>query len=152
MGREVEAATGWFGSGLYVGGRNRCQGGARKGQSRFIGGDQRVKQRKKVILSIEPGYEESSDGWSAVLRDLKSRGMNQPRLVVGDGHLGIWGAQSNVYPGVLEQRCWNHKVMNVLDKLPKKSQGQGKLGLQKIFSAECRQDAETNRNRFIDWC
>lgn len=106
----------------------------------------------KVILAVEPGYRESSEGWSTVLRDLKERGMNRPKLVVGDGHLGIWGALSNVYPGVLEQRCWNHKVMNVLDKLPKKAQAQGKLGLQKIFSAESRQDAEDNRNRFIDWC
>ena len=114
-----------------------------------IGG---LRNGEKVILAIEPGYRESAEGWSAVLRDLKDRGMNLPRLVVGDGHLGIWGALSNVYPGVLEQRCWNHKVMNVLDKLPKKAQAQGKLGLQKIFSAECRQDAEVNRNRFIDWC
>ena len=106
----------------------------------------------KVVLAIEPGYRESSEGWSTVLRDLKDRGMNRPRLVVGDGHLGIWGALSNVYPGVLEQRCWNHKVMNVLDKLPKKAQAQGKLGLQKIFSAESRQDAEDSRKYFLDWC
>jgi putative transposase len=106
----------------------------------------------KVVLAIEPGYRESSEGWSTVLRDLKERGMNCPRLVVGDGHLGIWGALSNVYPGVLEQRCWNHKVMNVLDKLPKKAQAQGKLGLQKIFSAESRQDAEGSRKYFLDWC
>ena len=106
----------------------------------------------KVVLAVEPGYRESSEGWSTVLRDLKERGMNRPRLVVGDGHLGIWGALSNVYPGVLEQRCWNHKVMNVLDKLPKKAQASGKLGLQKIFSADSLKGADDNRKYFIDWC
>ena len=49
-----------------------------------------------------------------VLRDLRDRGMNSPKLVVGDGHL-IWGALANVYPDAAEQRCWNHKIINVLD-------------------------------------
>ena len=107
---------------------------------------------EKVVLTVEPGYRESNESWSAVLRDLTERGMNRPRLVVGDGHLGIWGALSNVYPGVLEQRCWNHKVMNVLDKLPRKVQAQGKLGLQRIFLAESLKEAEDNRKLFTDWC
>jgi len=107
---------------------------------------------QKVVLAIEPGHRESSEGWSGVLRDLKERGMNRPRMVAGDGNLGIWGALSNVYPGVLEQRCWNHKIMNVLDKLPKKAQVQGKLGLQRIFSAESRKEAEDKRNLFGGWC
>jgi putative transposase len=107
---------------------------------------------QKVVLAIEPGHRESSEGWSGVLRDLKERGMNRPRMVAGDGNLGIWGALSNVYPGVLEQRCWNHKIMNVLDKLPKKAQAQGKLGLQRIYSAENLKEAEDKRNLFGGWC
>jgi putative transposase len=107
---------------------------------------------EKVVLAVEPGYRESSESWSAVLRDLRGRGLNPPRLVIGDGHLGIWGALNNVYPGVLEQRCWNHKVMNVLDKLPRKAQAPGKLGLGKIFTAETRREAEANRKVFADWC
>ena len=107
---------------------------------------------QKVILGIEPGYRESVEGWSGILRDLKERGMNPPRLVIGDGHLGIWGALNNVYPGVLEQRCWNHKVMNVLDRLPKKAQVQGKLGLQRIYNAKSRREAENERDNFTSWC
>jgi putative transposase len=79
---------------------------------------------RKVVLAVEPGYRESTESWAALLRDLKRRGLNCPRLVAGDGHLGIWGALSQVYPQALEQRCWNHKIMNVLDKLPKKGQGE----------------------------
>jgi transposase-like protein len=107
---------------------------------------------QKVILAVEPGYRESTESWSGVLRDLKERGMNCPRLVMGDGNLGIWGALSNVYPAALEQRCWNHKVVNVLDKLPKKAQPQAKRRLQDIAYAESGREAEEKRDVFLDWC
>ena len=107
---------------------------------------------RKVILAVEPGYRESSESWAEVLRDLKKRGLNCPRLVVGDGHLGIWGALSNVYPDALEQRCWNHKMRNVLDKLPKKAQVLAKSELQGIVYSENREMAETRRYDFVSWC
>jgi putative transposase len=107
---------------------------------------------RKVVLAVEPGYRESTESWSGVLRDLKQRGMNCPCLVTGDGNLGIWGALSNVYPEALEQRCWNHKLVNVLDKLPKKIQVQAKRDLQDIVYSESRQAAEEKRDLFVDWC
>ena len=107
---------------------------------------------RKVVLAVEPGYRESTESWSDMLRDLKERGMNCPSLVTGDGHLGIWGALSNVYPEALEQRCWNHKVVNVLDKLPQKVQGQAKSELQGIVYSESRQEAEAKRDQFVEWC
>jgi len=69
--------------------------------------------------------------------------MNCPRLVIGDGHLGVWGALSNVYPDASEQRCWNHKMLNVLDELPKKAQGLAKRRLQ---------EAKDRRDSFLSWC
>ena len=107
---------------------------------------------RKVVLAVEPGYRESTESWSEVLRDLKERGMNCPCSVTGDGSLGIWGALSNVYPEALEQRCWNHKVVNVLDKLPKKAQAQAKRELQDIVYAETREQAEAGRDDFLRWC
>jgi len=107
---------------------------------------------RKVVLAVEPGYRESTGSWCEVLRDLKERGMNCPCSVTGDGSLGIWGALANVYPEALEQRCWNHKVVNVLDKLPKKVQAQAKRELQGIAYAETREQAETRRDDFIRWC
>jgi len=107
---------------------------------------------RKVILAVEPGYRESTESWSEVLRDLKERGMNCPRLVIGDGNLGIWGALSNVYPDSEEQRCWNHKIMNVLDKLPKKIQPKAKQKLQLIAYAESQPEAEEKRDWFLTWC
>lgn len=107
---------------------------------------------RKTILAVEPGYRESTDSWAEVLRDLRKRGMNCPRLVLGDGHLGIWGALREVYPGAMEQRCWNHKLRNVLDKLPKKVQGLAKVDLQGIVYAATRELAELRRDQFVAWC
>jgi len=106
---------------------------------------------REVILAVEPGYRESTESWSGVLRDLKERGLNCPHLVIGDGHLGIWGALSNIYPDAEEQRCWNHKVMNVPDRLPRKAQPQAKQRLQGIACAENLMEAEDKRDTFLAW-
>ncbi len=53
----------------------------------------------KTVLSVVPGYRESTESWSDVPSDLRDRGMNCPKLVVGDGHLGIWGALANGVSG-----------------------------------------------------
>ncbi len=107
---------------------------------------------RKVVVSAVPGYRESTRSWSEVLRDLRDRGLNCPRLVVGDGHLGIWGALRNVWPQAGEQRCWNHKILNVLDKLPKRQRDQGRLLLRNIPYAETRAEAERLRRVFTRWC
>ena len=106
----------------------------------------------KVVLGISSGYRESTESWSAVLRGLKRRGMNCPKLVVGDGNLGIWGALANVYPEAAEQRCWNHKMMNVLDRLPKREQPESKKLLQSVVYAQSRTEAEKSRDLFGQWC
>lgn len=106
----------------------------------------------KVVLSAMPGYRESTRSWSDVLRDLRDRGLGCPRLVVGDGHLGIWGALGNVYPEAGEQRCWNHKILNVLDKLPKRQHDQAKLMLRSMPYADTRAEAERLRRVFTRWC
>jgi len=106
----------------------------------------------KVVVSVVPGYRESTRSWSEVLRDLRDRGLNCPRLVVGDGHLGIWGALRNVYPEASEQRCWNHKILNVLDKLPKRQHDQARLLLRNVPYAETRAEAERLRRVFTRWC
>ena len=113
-----------------------------------------LEKEKAAILVVmaAPGYRESTQSWSDVLRDIKRRGLSCPRLVVGDGHLGIWGALRNVYPQAAEQRCWNHKVMNVLDRLPKRRQEEAKLLLRRIPYAPSRTEAERLRTAFTRWC
>ena len=106
----------------------------------------------KVVVSAMPGYRESTESWSEVLRGLKERGLECPRLVIGDGHLGIWGALRNVYREAAEQRCWNHKILNVLDKLPKREHAQAKLLLCRIPYSQSRKEAERLRSIFSTWC
>ena len=107
---------------------------------------------RKVIVTIEPGYRESTESWSALLRDLRARGMGCPCLVIGDGHLGIWGALRNVFPEADEQRCWNHKVMNVVARLPKRAHAQAKPLLCSIPYGTTREEAEERRDIFVGWC
>lgn len=95
----------------------------------------------KKLLAVEPGFRESKDSWAFVLRDLKSRGLNTPLLAVGDGALGFWAALPEVFPETAEQRCWVHKIANVLDKLPKRLQGRAKGHLHEMMYAPTRADA-----------
>jgi transposase-like protein len=106
----------------------------------------------KHVLAISPGYRESTESWAEVLRDLKARGLKAPRLAIGDGALGLWGALAQVYPDAAEQRCWNHKIINVLDKLPRKLQGQAKLLLRVIPYADSQAEAERLKKKFEAWC
>lgn len=105
----------------------------------------------KEVLAVECGQRESEASWSSILRDLKARGMNCPRLVMGDGHLGIWSALANVYPDASEQRCWNHRMRNVLDCVGKKRQGEAKELLRKVMYAPTRKAAEAAKKVFCEW-
>lgn len=102
----------------------------------------------KELIAIEDGYRESTESWAALLRDLKRRGMRAPVLAVGDGALGFWAAVREVWPETREQRCWVHRLANVLDKLPKRLQGRAKEALGEIMNAESRAAAEEGIQRF----
>ena len=102
----------------------------------------------KEVLAVTPGYRESVASWSAVLRDLKARGLVTPRLLVADGNLGIWGAAREVWPEAAEQRCWNHKTTNVLDRLPKREQAVAREMLRAAAYAPSRAAAVRARKAF----
>lgn len=106
----------------------------------------------KTIVAVEAGFRESTESWSGMLRDLKQRGLKAPRLVVGDGHLGIWGGMRQVYPQSCEQRCWNHRIVNLLDRVPKKKQDEARELLKQIPYAESRKEAESRKQKFQSWC
>ena len=110
-----------------------------------------LRDGRKVILAVESGHRESTESWRTVLRDLQRRGLPAPRVVVGDGHLGIWGALPAVFPTAAEQRCWNHRLLNLLDKLPTRLQPEAKSLLTKIPYAETREGAERQKRAFQTW-
>ncbi len=102
----------------------------------------------KEVVALEDGYRESTESWKTLLRDLKRRGMPEPKLAIADGALGFWTALRDVYPEAEEQRCWVHKIANVLDKLPKRLQPRAKSHLHEIMRAEGRETALEELARF----
>jgi transposase-like protein len=95
----------------------------------------------KELIALAEGYRESTGSWADLLRDCKRRGMRAPILAVGDGALGFWSALREVFPTTQEQRCWFHKIGNVLAALPKSAHPGAKRALAEIWNAEDREHA-----------
>ncbi len=103
----------------------------------------------KHFLAIEAGFRESAESWKALLLSLRDRGVDAPKLAVGDGAMGFWAALAEVYPTTRVQRCWVHKTVNVLDKLPKTLHGSVKSALYEFWQADSRANADKAFDRFI---
>jgi transposase-like protein len=95
----------------------------------------------KELVALAEGYRESTGSWADLLRDCARRGMRAPILAVGDGALGFWAALREVFPATREQRCWFHKIGNVLSALPKSAHPGAKRALAEIWNAEDREHA-----------
>ena len=105
---------------------------------------------RKELLAVSDGYAESKASWREILLDLKRRGLKiGPKLAVGDGALGFWEALREVYPGCREQRCWVHKMANVLDKMPKSVQGKAKAMLHEMWQAPTKEKALAAYEHFL---
>ena len=142
---ELEVVYLWV-DGVYV------KAGLEKDKAAVLVAVAGLSDGTKIVLTLEAGHRESEASWSSLLRKLKKRGLRCPRLVIGDGHLGIWAAIRNVFPEAMEQRCWNHRILNVLDRIPKKYQPQAKPLLTAIPYAETRKQCETLKAKFQEWC
>jgi putative transposase len=106
---------------------------------------------KKELIAMLDGQRESETSWTQLLLDLKARGLREaPKLATGDGSLGFWIALGKVFPQTRHQRCWVHKTMNVLDKLPKQQQPAAKAMLHEIWMSSTRADAIKAFDRFIE--
>jgi putative transposase len=105
---------------------------------------------KKQLLAMGDGYRESEASWQELLLDLKQRGLTiDPKLAIGDGALGFWKALPQVFGTTRAQRCWVHKTMNVLNKLPQGLQAKAKADLHEIWMAESRVDAAQAFDNFL---
>jgi transposase-like protein len=104
---------------------------------------------RKELVALADGFRESSESWADLLRDCKRRGMQAPVLTVGDGALGFWKAVRDVFPESAEQRCWWHKIGNVLAALPKSAHPAAKGALAEIYNAEDKTHASTAAKVFV---
>lgn len=105
---------------------------------------------EKELLTIAEGYRESQESWAGVLRDLRDRGLSDPKLFVGDGALGLWAAINEVYPQADQSRCWVHKMRNVLNYFPKRLQPEVRQQLLRMYHAATKEDNLALMQEFVD--
>jgi putative transposase len=103
---------------------------------------------QKVVLAVESGQRESKESWGMMLRDLRKRGLKPWRCTIADGALGLWAALGEQHPTLVEQRCWNHRLVNVLDAIPKKYQPEANQLLRAMPYAETQAACEALRAEF----
>ena len=97
---------------------------------------------RKELLGFHVGARESAQSWRELLIDIKARGLAMaPEVAVGDGAFGFWKAVDEVFPGTQHQRCWFHKISNVLNKFPKSMVPAVTSDLQDIHHAETKATA-----------
>jgi transposase-like protein len=109
-----------------------------------------TKEGTKELLAVQDGYRESKLGWQEILRDLKARGLSQlPALAVGDGALGFWAAAEEEFPTTRRQRCWVHKMANILNKMPRSVQTHAKTRIQDMYMADTQTNALKAYDEFL---
>ena len=102
------------------------------------------------LLAFLRSQGESQADWEGLLQDLYRRGLEgrSLALILTDGCPGLAGAMRTVYPRVRHQRCWVHKMRNILEKVRKRDYDEVKAGAQAIYLAESRAQAEAAFRRF----
>jgi putative transposase len=106
---------------------------------------------RKELVGFQVGVRESTQSWRELLVDLKGRGLAvAPEIAVGDGALGFWKVLDEVFPSTRHQRCWVHKIANVLNKVPKSVQPNMKADLREARDAPDRSSAEAAIEVFAD--
>lgn len=106
---------------------------------------------KKELVGFQVGVRESAQSWRELLVGIKACGLAvPPEIAVGDGAMGFWKALDEVFPGTRHQRCWVHKIANILNKFPKSMQPAVKADLWEIWQADTRAAAETAMDTFAE--
>lgn len=107
---------------------------------------------RKEVIDYRLALAESAAEWESFLTDLRRRGVSGHNfaVIVVDGNRGQWAALNTVFPGIPRQRCWAHKIRNVLDKVRKKDWPRVKRGLHAVMNAPNVVAARRAARRFAD--
>jgi putative transposase len=107
---------------------------------------------RKEVIDFRVARGESEDAWLAFLTDLWERGLRgeNVQLLGVDGGSGLLAALANIYPRLPVQRCWAHKVRNILDKVRKSDREAVKKDLRQIYRAQGIRAARQAARRFAD--
>ena len=105
---------------------------------------------RKELIGIHDGVRESAQSWKDFLQNLKSRGLTiDPFLAIGDGALGFWKALEEEFPRCRQQRCWVHKTVNILDKMPKSMQANTKRMIHEMYMSPTKDAALKAYEEFL---
>jgi transposase-like protein len=89
---------------------------------------------KKEVVDFQVGVRERAQSSRELLTNIKVRGLTvPPETAVGDGAMGFWKALGEVFPGTCHQKCWVHKIANILNEFPKSMQPTIKVDLREIW-------------------
>jgi len=104
----------------------------------------------RQLLAFLRSQGESQAEWEGLLQDLYQRGLEGKnlQLIVTDGCPGLAAAIPTIYPRALHQRCWVHKMRNILEKVRKSDYDQVKVDAQAIYQSLNRKDAQQACRRF----
>lgn len=106
---------------------------------------------RKELVGFQVGVRESAQSWRELLIDLKARGLAvAPEIAVGDGAMGFWKALDEIWPTTRHQRCWVHKLANILNKVPKSVQPNMKTDLREVRDAPDKASAQAAIALFVD--
>jgi len=105
---------------------------------------------KKHLIALREGFRESAASWGDLIADCRKRGLNEPASWIADGGLGLWAAVSEQHPQSAQQRCTNHKTMNVLDKLPKSERMEYSQRIRAIWQADSEAAARELAGKVAD--
>ena len=104
---------------------------------------------KKEIIDFRLAQSESAAEWERFLGDLIRRGLvgDTLEMICVDGGSGLLAALPTAYPGVRVQRCWAHKIRNVLDKVRVAHQPAVKADLHRVMNAKTIPQARSAARR-----
>ena len=110
------------------------------------------KDGKKEVIDFRLARSESAAEWERFLTELYRRGLTGEGLdmICVDGGTGLLGALPTVFPGIPVQRCWAHKIRNVVDKVKRVDREAVKKDLHAVMNAATRPQALAAARRFAD--
>lgn len=104
----------------------------------------------REILGLSVDHAEDFDSWSRFFQQLKSRGLQSPKLVISDAHLGLQKAIQRDFIGTTWQRCTVHFKRNIIGKLPKKDSAEIRTMIKRVFEAVTVEDIRRFKNELMN--
>jgi transposase-like protein len=109
-----------------------------------------TEKNTREILGLSVDHAEDFESWSRFFQQLKSRGLQSPKLVISDAHLGLQKAIQRDFIGTTWQRCTVHFKRNIIGKLPKKDSAEIRTMIKRVFEAVTVEDIRRFKNELMN--